>query len=168
MIKYVFDDSVPLAIKNGKDANPQALGEALEVISATHGGRLKPEDVVKAAKDPSSPLHHHIEWRDDVAAAAYRLDQARAIIRIVRVAPIDNNPPQRAFISVGDSDGRSYRAIAEVASSASLQARLAAQADRELIAFVRRFRSLTELCGEIDKLRERLLKATIDDQRPAA
>lgn len=42
-------------------------------------GRLRPSDVVHAAKSPASALHPHFEWNDKVAAGKYRLDQAREI-----------------------------------------------------------------------------------------
>src|SRR6185312_2039420 len=48
-------------------------------------GRLIPSDVVSAARDPESPLHSHFTWDDAEAAEQYRLDQARTLIRSVRV-----------------------------------------------------------------------------------
>jgi hypothetical protein len=48
-------------------------------------GRLTPEAVVTAAKDPKSPLHGHFQWDDATAATEHRLNQARALIRSVRV-----------------------------------------------------------------------------------
>ena len=48
-------------------------------------GQLAPEVVVDAAKDTDSPLHNYFEWSDDVAGHAYRLDQARQLIRSVKV-----------------------------------------------------------------------------------
>lgn len=48
-------------------------------------GRLVPADVVEAARDPESPLHHHFEWDDSEAAQRYRITQARTLIRSVLV-----------------------------------------------------------------------------------
>lgn len=48
-------------------------------------GRLTPEAVLAAAKDPDSPLHGHFEWDDGKAAAEHRLHQARTLIRSVKV-----------------------------------------------------------------------------------
>ncbi len=42
---------------------------------------LTPTAVVEDAKDPTSPLHELFEWQNDIAAAKYRLDQARGVIR---------------------------------------------------------------------------------------
>lgn len=169
MIRYQFADDEPLKLKAAKDANAQVLGEALEAITAAHGGRLKPADVVAAARYPSSPLNPHFEWDDSVAAEQFRLDQARSVIRVVRIVPADNHEPRRAFISVGDAAGRAYRPVGDVMSSTDLQARLMAQADKELVAFQARYRGLKELCGAIENLRDRMLKPNLGEKdRPAA
>lgn len=46
---------------------------------------LTPETVVEAARNPRSPLHSQFEWDDGVAGEAYRIQQARALIKRVRV-----------------------------------------------------------------------------------
>ena len=48
-------------------------------------GRLTPEAVLTAARDPNSPLHDRFEWDDGKAAAEHRLHQARTLIRSVKV-----------------------------------------------------------------------------------
>ena len=52
--------------------NQQAIREALEAI-CRRDGKLKPEAVVEAAKDPASPLHARFEWDDGKAAQEHRL-----------------------------------------------------------------------------------------------
>jgi hypothetical protein len=46
-------------------------------------GRLRPPDVVKAARPKGSPLHGYFEWNDGRAAELFRLEQAKQIIRKV-------------------------------------------------------------------------------------
>lgn len=58
---------------------------ALLTLAEAHGGRLTPEAVVEAASDPDSPLHSAFTWDDAEAAHQHRLDQARFLIRRVRV-----------------------------------------------------------------------------------
>lgn len=48
-------------------------------------GRLTAEDVVRAARTTTSPLHEFFEWDDEKAAHEHRLGQARALIRSVQV-----------------------------------------------------------------------------------
>lgn len=55
------------------------------LLSLERDGRLLPADVVEAARDPASPLHSHFEWNDSAAAEKYRLDQARTLIRSVKI-----------------------------------------------------------------------------------
>lgn len=70
------------AVRTSDDAS-EAVKAALAALE--NGGRLTPASVVNAARDPSSPLHAHFEWDESKAAHAYRLDQARALIRSVQV-----------------------------------------------------------------------------------
>lgn len=69
-----------------KKAVQQAITEALEAIrKRDKDGLLKPEAVVRAARNKESPLHRLFEWDDKKAAHAWRLEQARELIRSVRV-----------------------------------------------------------------------------------
>lgn len=54
-----------------------------EIHSLATNGRLTPEQVLVAAQDVDSPLHSFFEWDDQRASHAYRLNQARALIRKV-------------------------------------------------------------------------------------
>lgn len=53
-------------------------------------GKLKPEDVVDAASYEDHPLHEYFEWDDTEAAEQYRLEQARHLIRTVKVKFTDS------------------------------------------------------------------------------
>jgi ribosomal protein L12E/L44/L45/RPP1/RPP2 len=48
-------------------------------------GHLEPAALVKDAREAGSPLHDDFEWDNTKAAEGYRLDQARSLIRQVRV-----------------------------------------------------------------------------------
>lgn len=152
MIKYVFkDDNVIL--KNAAKANPQKIGEALAKITEAHAGRLMPEVVVNAAKDAKSALHPHFEWNDSVAAQAHRLDQARNLIRLIRIEDQKTNEVTPAFMSVSDQ-GTSYRKTEEVVNSRALQLVVLQQAERDLTAFKKRYHMLQDICelvGQAEK-----------------
>lgn len=66
-------------------ADPNLVGKELERIRESTGGELQAEDVVEAARDPRSPLHSLFEWDDSAAAERYRQQQARGVIRRLRV-----------------------------------------------------------------------------------
>jgi hypothetical protein len=142
MTTYAFDGAVP---GRAKRADPQMIGEALETIRLENGGELHPQAVVADARDAKSPLHRYFEWDDRKAAEAHRVDQARALIRSVRVIE-DNDPkPRPAFLSIRSDDGFGYHAIRDVLSSRNLRERLLAQAERDLDAWTTRYRELREI-----------------------
>lgn len=77
-----------------KDQN--AVSEELKRIYERDGG-LKASTVVTEAKPRTSPLHSHFEWNDKKGADAHRLDQARRLIRRVRVT-IDDMPERMIHV----------------------------------------------------------------------
>lgn len=160
MIKYVFRDGNAFGIKNAKDANPQVIGQSLALISKKHNGRLTPDMVVAAAKSSHSPLHRHFEWDNTIAADAYRLGQARDLVQSIHVEDTKAEVPvARAFLSIIDPEqGRSYRTLSDVISSADLQMKVLEEAQRDLLAFERRYRALEDICDLVRSIREKLAK----------
>lgn len=89
--------------------------QVLQAIADRHDGHLPPDQVVESARHPLSPLHDYFEWDDAKAGDAYRLQQARALIRSVRievrsgtstvVAPLfvrnpDLPPKQQGYVTI--------------------------------------------------------------------
>jgi hypothetical protein len=62
-----------------------AIAARLEKLAKLNGGRITPDAVVRDAKDIKSPLHDQFTWDDAEAAQQWRLEQARQLIRSVRV-----------------------------------------------------------------------------------
>ena len=156
-MKYSFREGEVLTIKAKDRADPQKIGQALEAISAKAGGKLKPPDVVNAARDRKHLLHKHFEWSDEKAAEAYRLEQARTLIRAIHVENTTaENGMARAFLSVHDKAGTAYRSLGEVLNSADLQAKVLAAAERDLISFEEKYRSLVDICDLIRAVREQI------------
>ena len=103
----------------------------LERIAAQHEGLLRPEDVVTEATATDHPLHEHFEWDNTAAAHQYRLDQARALIRSVRIE-VPNRPDVRvqAFVSIPAdrrNEGGGYRTLAAVLDNDFMLRQLAAE-----------------------------------------
>lgn len=135
--------------------DPNAVGQELARIQNDHG--LTPEVVVEAARSPESPLHQGFEWDDSIAAAQYRLDQARYLLRMVVIVEDKKQPPIRAFVSIQNSDQkRVYRDVGTVLSDAYLREQALEQALRDLDAFQRKYRDLSEL-AEVLQAADRLL-----------
>jgi hypothetical protein len=151
MQRYVFKDG-PLTIKGSKDADPQKIGEALATIAELSGGDLRPAEVWKAAQgNPEHPCYPHFEWDIQKAAEAHWTDQARELIRCIRVDEDDgNSDPERAFLSISDKRGVSYRTLGDIRTSGYLQERLLAAAERDLDAFTVRYRAIKDLCAIVE------------------
>jgi hypothetical protein len=156
MIRYIFWEDEPIRIKGAGQANPQVIGEALAKLTAQAEGELRPKAVVDAARDKRHVLHPHFEWDDSVAAENFRLDQARNLIRIVRVEDEDaKEGSTRAFVSINEGS-TAYRPAADVKQSVNLQEALWRQAMKELDAFERRYAELADICKLVKQARDAL------------
>lgn len=79
---------------------PEVAGERIRELTVQHGGTLTAEIVVEDARATSSPLHDAFEWDNRQAAHEYRLEQARALIRCLRVVvePVGDLPSARRLM----------------------------------------------------------------------
>lgn len=111
-------------------------------------GVLVPAAVVDAARDEASPLHSCFEWDDGVAAERHREDQARSLIRRVRVTFVSEaaQPPRvvqvRQFENVPGSGG--YLSIEDVGRRPDLRDEVLAQARQDFLALRLRYQMLAE------------------------
>jgi len=65
----------------------KVTADAVAELNALAGrsGKLTPEQVIEAAEDESSPLHGCFTWDDTEAAAKWRIEEARELIRSVHI-----------------------------------------------------------------------------------
>lgn len=133
----------------------QVAGEICEELQNSPQG-LTPETLLAVSRDESSPLHNDFEWRDDVAAHKYRLQQAADLIRCITIV-IDSNDAnqqnERAFV-VKPGRESAYVSLKNAISNDVWREHLLKQAKDELRWFQGKFRRLDELAGvnaEIDK-----------------
>jgi len=96
-------------------------------------GNLTASSVVVAAQADDHPLHVCFEWDDSVAGHKYREDQARELIRSVRVTyKTDGNEEYiRYFVSVQEPEGRAYHPSDEVAHDELLTVIVLREMERE-------------------------------------
>lgn len=80
MKKYRFRDSY----RAPKGISPGSVAEELATIQEREGA-LTPPLVVDAARPEDAVLHPVFEWDNEKAAEAYRMKQARELIRAVEV-----------------------------------------------------------------------------------
>lgn len=137
----------------------QKVGEQLESIRLERG-HLTPEMVLRAAKSRRSPLHGGFTWDDGEAAQAWRLNEARYLLRMVVMIREDapDKEPIRAFVVVRDDEGEwEYTSTVAAMSNAVLRQQVLARALKELEAWRDRYDELEELAGvfaAIDQMNE--------------
>ena len=108
-------------------------------------GELSPQPVVDEARNPQHPLHSRFEWDNAIAGEAYRLQQARELIRSVRIVykEADENGPEqsaRAFVSIANENKFVYEPVDEVAQSPLLRKLTLNQMQREWKAMFNRYK----------------------------
>lgn len=112
-------------------------------------GRLTPTVVVEAATPEDAPLHSRFEWNDRVAGHKYRLDQARELIRSVRVEYISREGEfvgVRSYISVSreGAEAPEYVPLTEVAEDPVQRAIVLRAAEREWRSLFSKYAHLSE------------------------
>ena len=120
-----------------------------EIIRKEHKGILKPSDVVETASDKNNILHKNFEWDDSKAGVAYRLWQARQLIKSVKVEIIDYDLPLISpYVSIkeyrNDENG-GYRLLADVLKDENLKKELLKEALAEFNRVKREYKQLKEL-----------------------
>ena len=132
-------------------------GKCYEEISEI-GEEVKPEQVVEKAKDENSELHKCFTWDDAKAADAYRLCEARQVLRqlIVITRPDGEEKEQSAPVQfrlmmkneTGNDSG--YKQTIVMVQDEDEYRKLLDQAWRELRCFKQEYACLQELRAIID------------------
>src|ERR1700677_2890830 len=88
--------------------NDGVIQAALYAIAERNAGRLTPDLVLLSAQSPDSPLHEHFTWDDTDAARKHRLNEARTLIRSVKVEITTTHFTMSAPVFIRDPEaGRS-------------------------------------------------------------
>ena len=118
-------------------------------------GEIAPATVVGTARGlEGSPLNACFNWDDGIAAADWRLEQARRLLRTVRSARVIYDPVSQADRSVmvpvfatyaPADDGRNFRLVSDVLTLPAHRRALLAEAYAEMLRFKARYGVLSEL-----------------------
>lgn len=124
-------------------ANAEKVAEEIMQMQSNTG--VTPEQIVDAAKE-GTELHKCFEWRDDIAAKKYRIQQARQIMCNL-VFECRNEPtkqePVRLMYKTTENDG--YKSINLIMQKPDEYKALLNRAYSELQAFKNKYRMLKEL-----------------------
>ncbi len=128
------------------------IRERLQKIAARNDGVLTPDAVVRDARNPKSPLHDEFEWDVQAAAEAHWIEQARALIRRVRIVVSEDQRDVRVpeYVRDPDQDGgdQGYVHVREATSDADRARRMLCQEAAMAMGLMRRVRALAIQAGE--------------------
>ena len=148
---------------SGDDLAPTTRVELIETGLRSiweQRGRLVPAEVVDIAADQVHPLHPMFEWSDSEAARRYRIGQAAAMIRSVKITVTAERDGEaedfkvRSWLSsrAAGEAGPGYLPEQEVRTRPDQRARVLRQMMREVNALRRRYEHLSEFWSAIQRL----------------
>ena len=124
------------------------VAEIRQLIES-NGGQVSPADIVDFARNPKTALHRAFNWDDTTAAEAWRIEQAKKILRVsvVMIARPDNGNMVRvrAFISPCGDGERGYQYTPKMIETVSGRAAILQAAFAEFEAFRAKYEWLEEL-----------------------
>lgn len=138
-----------------------AVVERLQRLAELGGGVLTPDAVVNDAKSAKSPLHRYFEWDDKKAADRYRLEQARELIRSVKVhiEVRDETIAVPKYVHTPGSRNQGYVEVAAIRSDVDrARETLAKEMDR-VVSALRRAEAVASalgLQGEVKELSDKV------------
>jgi hypothetical protein len=119
------------------------IGPAIDALSQQ--GAVTPRDVVDSARSTNSPLHPFFEWNDQKAADLFRVEQARNMLRSIKVKFVDGSTEivARAFqveaTKAYEGAPREYRSFRSMADDSAFAARMMQSAYDDLISWRRKY-----------------------------
>lgn len=125
------------------------IAAELRLVESAHNGVIPARAVVDFARDPKTALHSQFTWDDGEAAEKWRLEQARRVIRSVKITfeevPKLTFNSRVSLPSDRKSDDPVYRPLVRVMNDAEQRAELVEMVREELRRLRRKYASLTEL-----------------------
>ncbi len=122
--------------------------DELGKIGKRHNGVVRPADVVDYARNPETALHAQFTWDDGVAAHAYRLWQARHIIKVAVAVLSGTHRKVQVYVSLAEDrkiPGGGYRLLADIMNDDRRYQALLVQARTEARVYQNKYRLLQEL-----------------------
>lgn len=129
--------------------------QALQALADRNDGLLTPDAVVAAARPRDSALHSFFTWDNKVAADAHRLNEARTLIRSVRVdIKVDRViVPTPYFIrdpTIGETQG--YRSLGRLQTDDELARETAIAEMKRASGALARARAIAAVLGMTDEI----------------
>ena len=128
--------------------------DAKKVYEEIKDTKLTPQEVLEKAKDEDSELHKCFEWDDSIAAEKYRYGQARKVIQllVIRNEDVDKKDDEPVRVFQVTSERNTYSPVKLIVQQPDEYQNLLNRAIRELEAFKKRYKSLSELEDVFDAI----------------
>jgi hypothetical protein len=128
----------------------EIAGKICQELSETEEG-LTPQKLVEVSRDESHPLHGEFEWDDAVAAEAYRITQAKQLIRDIVIVKNDAEKRDRGFV-ITPGRNHVYVPLNNALNNEEWKNNLLNAAKRDMIAFIAKYRRLKELSDVVEPM----------------
>ena len=126
-------------------------GQVCQELNESEGG-LTPQKLVDVSRDVNHPLHAEFEWDDSIAAEAYRITQAKQLIRdITIVHDEEEKKADRGFV-ITPGGNHVYVPLHDALSNEEWKNNLLLSAKRDMITFIAKYRRLQELTNVIEPM----------------
>lgn len=145
MSRRTIYKAAPGAVFN--DGQAQSVGQEVEGIPTWP--EVTPDAVVNAARSESSAMHGLFEWRDDVAAERYRVQQARHILNHLITVTSDGQPMKVYHNTTPESGTRRYVHIDKVRTTPTDASQVLENASAELEAWRVRYNVYASVLGPL-------------------
>lgn len=140
---------------NGYQAKIEAevAAKELERLAGENNGDVPAENLLEASTPKNAPCHNQFEWNNSIAAHEFRLDQARCLIRSVRVVVVSEEgepegEPERIYIrATTEENGSCYITKSKLLSDEDLMHQALTEARNLVLGAQRKFAWLNDLAG---------------------
>ena len=129
-------------------------GRICQELTETEEG-LTPQKLVDVSRDENHPLHDEFEWDDSIAAEAYRITQAKQLIRDITIVKEEEQKKDRGFV-ITPGGNHVYVPLNDALNNEEWKNNLLNAAKRDMIAFIAKYRRLQELTAVIEPMTELL------------
>lgn len=143
MKKYRAREGFPIT-----DEDAAVLGPEFERIAYEEG--LSPENIVRRAKNETSPLHNYFEWDDESAAHKWRKQKARTLVRSVEIEA-EREQQVRGFYHVdivqkeGEEARSEYVTLDTALSTEEYMQQILNKALNQLVSWQKTYRQYNEM-----------------------
>lgn len=129
----------------------EVAGKILQELTETEDG-LTPQKLVDVSRDVNHPLHGEFEWDDTIAAEAYRVVQAKQLIRDITIVRDETQKKNDRGFVITPGQNHVYVPLQDALNNEEWKNNLLAAAKRDMIAFIAKYRRLRELTDVIEPM----------------